>query len=140
MNSLPEEVITALQQGQTIEAIKRLRSATGMDLQQAKLAVEAWQHSQTGAPPAAPSMETTDDAGPSAAVQAALRQGNTIEAIRLLRDERGLGLQQAQAQVQQWQHHIRLAPGEQPRSSGRSLLVGLIVVAMLGLSAWVLLS
>jgi len=37
---LPAEVLAALQQGRTIEAIKRLRTSTGLDLKAAKEAVD----------------------------------------------------------------------------------------------------
>ncbi len=40
-HSLPADVLTALEQGQKIEAIKRLRNATGLGLKEAKEAVEA---------------------------------------------------------------------------------------------------
>lgn len=39
---LPEDVVAALVQGNKIEAIKRLRTARGMGLKEAKEAVEAY--------------------------------------------------------------------------------------------------
>ncbi|MBB5014131.1 ribosomal protein L7/L12 [Rehaibacterium terrae] len=40
-NFLPPEAIEALQRGQKIEAIKRLRDYSGLDLKEARAAVEA---------------------------------------------------------------------------------------------------
>jgi len=39
-NELPQDVIEAIQQGQKIEAIKRLREATGLGLANAKVLVD----------------------------------------------------------------------------------------------------
>jgi len=39
-NELPQDVIEAIQQGQKIEAIKRLRAATGIGLANAKVLVD----------------------------------------------------------------------------------------------------
>lgn len=123
---LPDDVHQALQQGDKIEAIRRLRLATGLGLKEAMDAVEAAHGAPAGSTPveAGPTV-------PSAAVQAALRQGNTIEAIRLLRDERGLGLKEARDQVMLWQKSVPSAPGELPRTPLRTALALGIIALML---------
>ncbi|MGH8105740.1 MAG: ribosomal protein L7/L12, partial [Arenimonas sp.] len=92
---LPDNVLEALQAGQTIEAIKLLRLATGLGLKEAKDAVDAHlQGFSVNVPviPPANQMPTS--------VMAALQSGNKIEAIKLLREQTGLGLKEAKDAVE----------------------------------------
>ncbi len=94
-NTLPDNVLQALQEGQTIEAIKRLRQSSGLGLKEAKDRIDAYQQ---GKP-----MQTTASASGTtlpASVQAALSTGNKIEAIKLLREQTGLGLKEAKDAVE----------------------------------------
>ena len=94
-NPLPDNVLQALQQGQTIEAIKLLRLATGLGLKEAKDAVDA--HMQ-GLPVSVPVAQPADQL--PASVMTALQSGNKIEAIKLLREQTGLGLKEAKDAVE----------------------------------------
>ena len=126
---LPPEVLSALKAGNTIEAIKHLRQSTGLGLKEAKAIID-------GQPPA-PSAAASIGALPLAVMQA-LQRGQKIEAIRLLREDSGMGLAQAKAAVEAQQvvppHRGELGPGEVPRSSGRVWLI-VVVLAVLAL-AW----
>jgi ribosomal protein L7/L12 len=108
-NRLPPDAIDALARGETIEAIKRVRAATGLGLKEAKDLVDAYRQPGGGATghasAAGPSSATSAlNVGggelivPSAAA-AALQRGNIIEAIKLIRDANRLGLKEAKAAV-----------------------------------------
>lgn len=84
MEELPDDVVAAIRSGNRVEAIKRLRKATSMDLTTARQIVMAYD-----TPP------QSDYYEPSDAVMAALQSGRKIEAIKLIRDETGLGLRDA---------------------------------------------
>lgn len=126
-NPLPDDVLRALQQGQTIEAIKLLRLATGLGLKEAKDAIDAHLHGLPVSVPAAPPVGQLP-----ASVLAALQSGNKIEAIKLLREQTGLGLKEAKDAVEGMA--IRNAGGtghfptiEKPKSgNGVWLLIGAI--------------
>lgn len=133
-NSLPAEVLEALHQGQTIEAIKLLRQATGLGLKEAKDAVDA--HGQ-GLPVSIP-VATREDVLP-ASVMTALQSGNKLEAIKLLREQAGLGLKEARDAVEGMESNKIGGTGryptiEKPKSGlGVWLLMGL---AALGTAAY----
>ena len=133
-SSLPEDVRLALADGQKIEAIRLLRERTGLGLAEAKAAVES------GMVPSPVGDEVPVNSLP-AEVTAALASGRTIEAIRLLRQARGIGLKEAKAIVDAAQNGPArtgprrvsgLAPGEVPRSR---LSAGLLVVVLLVVAA-----
>ncbi len=87
---LPDAVIDALQNGHTIEAIKLLRSATGLGLKEAKDVIDGYQSGNPLTHTAADSINQLP-----ASVLEALQQGNKIEAIKRLREQTGLGLKEA---------------------------------------------
>ena len=139
-SSLPEDVRLAQAGGQKIEAIRLLRERTGLGLTEAKAAVES------GLVPS-PVGDEVPVASLPADVRAALASGRMIEAIRLLREARGLGLKDAKTIVDAVRHGPAregprrvsgLAPGEVPRSG---LNIGLLVVVLLVAAAvaWLLL-
>lgn len=89
-----DAVADLLRAGQKIEAIKRYRELTGVGLKDAKDAVEAMERGD-----AVP--VTTAPAPVSAAnVQALLREGKKLEAIKLYREQSGLGLKEAKDAVE----------------------------------------
>src|SRR4051794_19566554 len=91
---LPPEVITALKNGKLIEAIKLMRAMSGnIDLAQAKKAIE--QHLDRSKVAKATVGEAFGSLAQIPAVADALRKGNKIEAIRVLRAKTGLGLKEA---------------------------------------------
>jgi len=94
MNSLPADVVEAIQQGETIEAIKRLRLATGLGLKEAKDIVDACSEGEAVVIASAKPSDTLP-----AEVVAAIQRGNKIEAIKLLRELTGLGLKEAKDAV-----------------------------------------
>ena len=73
---LPADVLESLQQGQTIEAIKRLRSATGLGLKEAKEAIDR----HLAGEPARPRPSIAAMAALPFAVAAALRKGDRLSA------------------------------------------------------------
>ena len=95
INSFPDDVLDALQQGQTLEAIKLLRTATGLGLKEAKDAIEAYQKGHPLTVPIASSIDQLP-----ASVLQAIQSGNKIEAIKLLREQTGLGLKEAKDAVE----------------------------------------
>lgn len=86
-------VVDALGAGQKIEAIKRYRELTGVGLKEAKDAVEALERGE-----AVPVTQTS--AAPNASVQDLLREGKKLEAIKLYREQSGLGLKEAKDAVE----------------------------------------
>jgi hypothetical protein len=132
---LPPAVLAALQRGQTIEAIKLLRDATGLGLKEAKDAVD---RHRSG--PARPPEATAPWHGTlPPPVLAAIQQGHVIEAIRLLREASGMGLKEAMDKVEAHRRtHPAIdpmrSPGEVPRRSAAGWAVA--AVLLLALVAW----
>jgi len=94
-DSLPVEVVDALRRGNKIEAIKLVRDATGLGLKEAKDAVERIESEES--PAVLPERIRSSTMSPE--IEAALQQGNKIEAIRLLRAQTGVGLKEAKEAV-----------------------------------------
>lgn len=136
-NPLPADVVAAIRRGDTIDAIKRLRTARGLGLKEAKDAVDAHvRGDRAPSPPLAPATSLPPD------VVSALRQGNKIEAIRLLRARTGLGLKEAKDAVEAVPHESASpteddAPGKVTRSGGlhwwlaAACMAGLVAYAFL---------
>lgn len=126
--------------GRKIQAIKAVREATGLGLDEARRILESGTL-DPGRQDIAPGQPLPAD------VRAALETGNKIEAIRLLRESTGLGLKEAKERVEAAGTDVRssqagvapgLAPGEIPRGGNR--FPGVIVVAVaVALAAWFLL-
>lgn len=99
MTEIPERIAQLVAAGQKIEAIKLLREATGLGLADAKSVIDAV---GSGAPVPPHVLQQIGARAADAAaadlpadVLAAAAAGNRIEAIRLLRAQRGLGLKEA---------------------------------------------
>lgn len=134
LSPLPSEVITALQRGDKIEAIKLLRAKTGLGLKEAKDVVDGHESDKQmtkqlqGGPMAVP-----------AGVMSAISRGNKLEAIKLLRKQTGLSLKEAKEAVEalvdggQSAVPLTLAPGEVGKSG--SPLKWLAVAVVLGAMA-----
>jgi ribosomal protein L7/L12 len=92
------EVAELLARGKKIEAIKLVREQTGLGLKEAKDFVETLEAGQLPAV----SMPATvpPPADPMHAASALLATGNKIEAIRLVREQTGLGLKEAKDYVE----------------------------------------
>lgn len=143
-NELPAEVRAALQRGNLFDAIKLLRQAGVSNLKEAKavLEAEARRINAGKSAGAAPHPPAAVPGGFPPAAADALRRGNKIEAIRLVRQHNGLGLKEAKDLVERHEQLIvptadslaprnGLSPGEVPRSSARTtwLLVAAAIVA-----------
>ena len=152
---LPPEVLAHLKIGNKIEAIKTLREKTGLGLEEAKDWIDAYERG--GAPAPLPIFEHPEGRDPNASftltTQAidALKQGNTIEAIKIVRESTGVGLAEAKAIVEEIQRQIpedgpfakrtagpRLAPGEVPRGAGPGMWIALIALAVIAIFGAVL--
>ncbi len=78
-------------------------------------------------------------------VRAALAAGRTLDAIKLLRQTKGVGLKEAKALADEARRALApqrgqaeaegLSPGEVPRRGGK-LLAAVVVLALFGLAAW----
>lgn len=100
--ALPPAVIDALSRGRKLDAIALLREATGCDLKAAHDAVQAHLERRDGVPAMAMPAAETDMAGPTTlppAVMDALRRGEKIQAVKLLREATGLGLKEANDRI-----------------------------------------
>ena len=132
---LPADVLAALEQGNTIEAIKRLRASTGLGLKEAKDVVD--RHRASGQPSR---RSVASMLSLPFAVSEAMKQGNKLEAIRLMREQGGLGLTEAKDAVEAFEQANATgasgrAPGEVPRSHIGFWLIAVLVLAALGLLA-----
>jgi len=142
---IPPAVHAALRRGQVIEAIRLLRDSSGLDLRDARDAVDALR--RTGGDVAAMEVErgghragAIDDRHghelrlPSE-VAAALSQGNVIEAIKRLRALQPMTLHDAKALVDRHRpatrsHYSRtVAPGDRGGRLWWWMLLALIAIA-----------
>jgi len=115
------EVRAALERGDKLHAIKLLREKTGLSLAEAKALIEGGGADAPEGAPAAP-------AGLPADVVAAMRDGRKIDAIRLLRERRRIGLKEAKEAVEAHALEQGLAPGEVPRTRAGGWLVAIAIV------------
>lgn len=122
-----------------IEAIRLLRDRTGMGLADAKEAVEAGHLPDKAHAPAPRALQQLP-----AAATALLREGNKIEAIKLIRQAGGLGLKEAKELADAAEREFAalsgagseaLGPGQVPRTRFTPVLVASIAVAAAA-AAW----
>jgi hypothetical protein len=121
---LPEEVRLALSRGQRFEALRILRAKAGLGLQEAVAAIESGLLPDQGDPLPAASGLPSD-------VAAALAEGYTFQAVRLLRQRKALSLRQAMAVVEEAKRDCA-AP---PRRLSSAAIV-LTLATILALSGW----
>jgi ribosomal protein L7/L12 len=96
---MQRELSALVAQGRKIEAIKRVREATGLGLKEAKDYVEALAAGAPVAVPAAPPVHTST-ADVEDELRALLARGQKIEAIKRVREATGLGLKEAKDYVE----------------------------------------
>ena len=89
------EITDLIARDRTIEAIKRVREATGAGLREAKVRVDKWD-ATSSAPPAEPSAARDDLPAEARSVRDA---SGAIRAIKLVRERTGWGLAEAKAYV-----------------------------------------
>jgi len=115
-NQIPHDAITAIENGNMIEAIKIVREETGLDLKEAKDLVDQY---ATQGPSVKSPVEVKQGASalqmPIEAINA-LQQGSKIEAIRIVRENNRLGLKEAKDFVE---HHIKNNPSIQSQLTAR---------------------
>ena len=93
--SLPDNVLAALAAGNKMQAVRLLREQTGLGLHEAKDAVESYVP-HDGAHGNHPAFNHSTASGDLPhMVVAAWQRGHKIEAVRLLREQTGLGLKEA---------------------------------------------
>jgi ribosomal protein L7/L12 len=156
---LPPDVLEALKAGNKIEAIKRLRGVTGLGLKEAKDWLESYERG--GADPL-PEFDKPAGRDPNASFTLstealdALRSGNKIEAIKIIREATGVGLAEAKSIVEEIEKALPsmpsstataratsaplgastgLAPGEVARTGGPGKWLVLFVVVAAALAA-----
>jgi ribosomal protein L7/L12 len=100
----PEQLLRA---GRKIEAIKRYRELTGSGLKEAKDAVEALE--RTGQPMILPSKASLLREVSDADIEAQIRTGQLIDAIKLYREKNGVGLKEAKDAVEAWRDRMRMS-------------------------------
>lgn len=121
MDSLPEHIAELIRNGRKIEAIQLLREETGIDLQTAKEAVD-WLDAEPAFDPL-PAFNV-EDISDDVLLLAWERQ--LIPAIKLLRQQSGLGLKEAKEMVEQ----LPVDP-DLPQPSARSVVVLLVIAGAL---------
>jgi ribosomal protein L7/L12 len=107
-NLSPEEANAQLSElvasGNTINAIKLYRLLHGGSLKDAKDAVEAM---RLGRQPPAPPARGASSADATDAIERAIRDDNLIQAIKLYRDQHGVGLKEAKDAVEAMRAALR---------------------------------
>ena len=125
------ELLECVRGGQKIEAIRRLREATGSGLVEAKDAIEALeagrQMARVDGPPPPASIADNE-------ILELLRSGNKIAAIKLYRERTGDGLKDAKEAVEALgrAHGIRTPQNVGCGGAATMLLLGLVVTVFVG--------
>jgi ribosomal protein L7/L12 len=130
-NDMPEDAVRAINAGKNIQAVKIVREHSGLGLKEAMDLVVAYERGEHVRLPARPAI----DPALSPEVIVLLNEGQTIPAIKLLREETGLGLKEAKDLVDAYQAR---QPGAQPREVKSGCLSLLLLGLGLGatLAAW----
>lgn len=103
--NLDAAIQNAVRAGQKIEAIKLYREKTGLGLKEAKDAIDAL---FSGGPPAQRTAPPSPSSGNlDAAIDAAIRGDQLIQAIKLYREKTGLGLAEAKRAVEARRDQLR---------------------------------
>lgn len=104
MTDTSQRIAELLRQGRKMEAIKFFSEATGVDLSTAKKEIEliaaamvAEEKNKGGMPSG--DIYYSPGGGLPSDVMALVREGKKIEAIKLLRDQTGLGLKEAKDKI-----------------------------------------
>jgi len=132
---LPADVVQAVESGNLVLGIKLLREHTNVGLKEAKERID--EHLRGGR--AAATSDLADPASLPASVLAALQLGNKIEAIRLLREQTGLGLKEARDAIEAATLRSTISsPGEvaRPRRTTWWLLAGAIIITLVAYAAF----
>lgn len=133
---LPREAIDAVARGDTLEAIRRVRAATGAGLQEAKLAVDAWRGSGSHA-----TGGDTDDSHLPPELANPLARGELAEATRQVREAYAGNIDGARARLQALRGRSPVAAARVPtvvdgRDSLGSWLGWLLAGSLLALAVY----
>ncbi|MGK7913448.1 MAG: hypothetical protein AB4050_18505 [Synechococcus sp.] len=126
-SELPPDVVAAIAAGRNIEAIKLLRSQWGISLSEAKLHVDTFELDLSL--PVSHTTPANDDDLPED-VLAAIRSGQKLKAIKLLRQHRNLDLKVAKQIID-----ARFDPNPRPQQSGNPLITTAMAVALVAIAA-----
>lgn len=97
----PEQL---LRSGRKIEAIKRYREQKGVGLREAKDAVDAMEQRTVSLPAkSAALLRQVNDSE----IEAQIRSGHLVDAVKLYRAKTGAGLKEAKDAVDAWHHKMR---------------------------------
>lgn len=97
----PEQL---LRSGRKIEAIKRYREQRGVGLREAKDAVDAMEQRTVSLPAKSASLlRQVNDSE----IEAQIRSGHLVDAVKLYRAKTGAGLKEAKDAVDAWHHRMR---------------------------------
>ena len=126
---LSPELVEALRRGSILEAIKLLRKQ-GIGLQEAKALIEAHVRGQS----ASSSFPASSSGPPPNSVIDALKRGDKIEAVQLMRTHSGSGLKEAKDAVDAMEQKTPprpagLSPGEVPPSGGTTAWIVALIIA-----------
>ena len=132
-DQLPPEVLEALRQGRTVDAIKLLRG-TSLGLRDAMQILDAYKR---GVQAQGATRVTAGLIPPE--VKEALEKGNKIEAIKRMRAASGVGLKQAKDAVEMAHRPMKTgpadlkgySPGEVPRAQNFGWILAVAVFAFL---------
>lgn len=104
MSNSSRKIAELIREGRKIEAIKLLRETTGVGLKEAKEEVDRLSRglSREASSPATPRSEPVRPSGAmSKEVEELAREGKKIQAIKLLREQTGMGLKEAKEKVEE---------------------------------------
>ncbi|MEO6172844.1 MAG: ribosomal protein L7/L12 [Arenimonas sp.] len=131
--------MAAAERGDLIEAVKIVRTDTGLGLKEAKDVVDAY---VSGNPAHAAEFEAVHSDMPSEAIEA-IAAGNVIEAIKIVREKNRLGLKEAKDFVDAYKdkHPViatrsnTIVKGE--AGLGKALLISFLVAALITAALWI---
>lgn len=122
-----ERIAELIEQGRKLEAIELLRENTGISLAEAKEQIERLIAEEAGQP--VPAERTgLDTQGLPEDVLALARAGRKIEAIKVLRQRKRLGLKEAKEQIE-----AVTGTGTNPRALIIAAAVAVLLLGLLGM-------
>jgi len=103
MSEASTKIADLIREGRKIEAIKLLRETTGIGLKEAKEEIDRLSKDMSGQA-LSPALSGSGGPGPSGGLSKEVvdlaHQGQKIQAIKLLREQTGMGLKEAKEQVE----------------------------------------
>jgi ribosomal protein L7/L12 len=119
MDDVMQHIADLIRRGRKIEAIKVLREATGVGLKEAKEAVDRLSAEMEGQAPI-PMPDAPGAPEGQEGVIALIRRKRKIDAIKLMREQTGMGLKEAKEAVERLTEKIELVDAD--RAAGRETI------------------